>query len=224
MVSVPKRHGQAVGAGDRRRWRVLNIGLPNTHDKGVFMRCAAVLFVVFVFVTSVGWVSAFADHYEKDAYHPFKELMRHSSGGSREDHGNEKTGQMAAWLFAVGNVPVAGTLLTRRFLLAKNSGSFQKTAGKIYSWFKKDLMPFHYILNPLAIVMAFIHFNLSWCRSTSLPEWALLLVSGLALTGIVMKFRLIPQPLIRRVRAVHTHPIVAAAVFGLLFVGHQFLD
>ncbi|MGQ9484229.1 MAG: hypothetical protein ACUVSA_04395 [Desulfosoma sp.] len=70
----------------------------------------------------------------------------------------------------------------------------------------------------------FIHFNLSWCRSTNLLEWAVLLVSVLALTGIVIKFRLIPQPLIPRVRAVHTHPIVAAAIFRLLFVGHQFLD
>lgn len=188
------------------------------------MRCAAVLFIAFVFVTSGGWVSAFADHREKDAYHPFKELKKRFSGESHEDHGNEKTGQMAAWFFAIGNVPVAGTLLTRRFLMHKTSGSFQKTAGKIYSWLKKDLMLFHYILNPLAIVMGFIHFNLSWCRSTSLPEWGVLLVSVLALTGIVIKVRLIPQPLIRRVRAVHTHPIVAAAIFGLLFVGHQFLD
>ncbi|ROQ92343.1 hypothetical protein [Desulfosoma caldarium] len=188
------------------------------------MKRTGVLIPVIVFVSAVVSVSAFADHREKKEHQFFNKLKEHTSGKSQEDHGNENTGQMAAWLFAVANFPVAGTLLTRRFLLTKTSGNFQKTAGKIYSWLKKDLMPYHYVLNTGAIIMALIHFRLSWCRSTSLPEWAVLLVTLLGLSGMILKFRLIPQPLIRKVRAIHTHPAVVVGVFGLLFLGHQFLD
>lgn len=188
------------------------------------MRRRIVLFTVVFVLAAMASVTALADHHEEKDHGFFKEQKEHSSGGSYKDHGNEKTGLMAAWLFAVANFPAAGALLTRRFLRTKTSGNSQKTVGKIYTWLKKDLMPFHYVLNPVAIVMALIHFKLSWCRSTSLPEWAVLLVSILGLTGIVIKFRLIPQPLIPRLRAIHTHPVVAVVVFGLLFLGHQFLD
>lgn len=188
------------------------------------MRRRTVLFTVVIVFAAMASVSALADHHEKKDHGFFREQKEHASGESHKDNGNETTGQMAAWLFAVANFPAAGTLLTRWFLRAKTSGNSQKTVGKLYIWVKKYLMPFHYVFNPVAIIIALIHFKLSWCRSTNLPEWALLLVSVLGLTGIVIKFRLIPQPLIPRLRAIHTHPIVVVVVFGLLYLGHQFLD
>lgn len=115
-------------------------------------------------------------------------------------------------------------MILRRFALRKATGGAKKKAAEWYTWFRKDLMPFHYILNSMAILTALIHLKLSWCRSTSLPEWALFLVFLVGLMGLSMKFRLIPKPLLRSVRWVHTNAFLVAAVFALLFLGHQYLD
>lgn len=167
------------------------------------------------------WVTlAGADH-QWDREH--KVSQKYGAGLHREDHGNEKTGQIAAWLFVAANLPVTGTGLTRWFLRRKTSSVFSTSAKALYAWCR-DLMSFHYVLNPAAIAIAVIHFRFSWCRSTSLPEWALLFVALVGLTGMMVKFRMVPHPMGRLVRSLHTNPLVGAVVFALLFVGHHYLD
>ncbi len=187
-------------------------------------RKAVMVGVILCCVAMGGFSVARSDHRRNSKHGILGDLAEHVSSERRGDHGHESTGQAAAWLFAVGNIPVAGTVILRRFVLGKTAGASKKRAGEWYAWLRKDLMPFHYVLNSIAVLTALIHFKLSGCRSTPLPEWALLLVFLVALMGFVMKFRLIPRPLLRPVRWVHTNPLVVAAVFGLLFLGHQSLD
>ncbi|MEJ5365270.1 MAG: hypothetical protein WHS86_09225 [Desulfosoma sp.] len=189
------------------------------------MRYRAGMWALAVCFIAVGAFSAaHADHRKSSGHGILGELQEHASKGRREDHGNEGTGQAAAWLFAVGNVPVAGTVFLRRVVLKKTAGESKKRAAEWYAWFKKHLMPAHYVLNSVAILTALIHFKLSWCRSTNAPEWALLLLFLVGLMGFSMKFRLLPQPVLLSARWVHTNPMVVAAVFLLLFLGHQALD
>uniref|UniRef100_A0A831ZSQ2 Uncharacterized protein n=1 Tax=Desulfacinum infernum TaxID=35837 RepID=A0A831ZSQ2_9BACT len=189
------------------------------------MKHWAVMWVLIMgFLAVGGFSAAHADHRKSSDHGILGKIEEHASKGDGEDHGNEGTGQAAAWLFAVGNFPVAGTVLLRRFVLKRTAGEAKKRAAEWYAWFKRHLMPVHYVLNPIALLTALIHFKLSWCRSTNVPEWSLLLVFVVGLMGLSMKFRLLPQPVLRSVRWVHTNPIVVAAVFGLLFLGHQALD
>jgi hypothetical protein len=171
-----------------------------------------------------GFSAAHADHRKSADHGILGKLEEHAFKGHGEDRGNEGTGQAAAWLFTVGNFPVAGTVFLRRFVLKRSAGEFKKRAGQWYTRFKKHLMPVHYVLNSVALLTALIHFKLSWCRSTNVPEWSLLFVFVVGLMGLSMKFRLLPQPMLRSVRWVHTNPFVVAAIFGLLFLGHQALD
>lgn len=187
-------------------------------------RKALIWGVILSFGVLGAFSAAYADHRKSSRHGILEDLTEHVSPERQGDHGHEATGHAAACLFAVGNIPVAGTLVLRRLVLRKITAESKKRAGEWYAWLKKDLMPFHYVLNAIAILTALIHLKLSWCRSTPLPEWALLLVFLVALMGFLMKFRLLPRPLLRPVRWLHTNPLLVAAVFGLLFLGHQYLD
>ncbi|MEJ5347781.1 MAG: hypothetical protein WHS46_03725 [Desulfosoma sp.] len=177
-----------------------------------------------VLIAVAGWfVAAEADHREDREHKFMRARPDHVAERYREDHGNETSGRMAAWLLASANLPVTGTVLTRWFLRKKRTIGSQKRARALYTWFK-DLMPFHYVLNAAAIAMALIHFRLSWCLSTNIPEWAILLVTFLGTTGIVIKFRILPHSMVRWVRSFHTNPLVVVLVFALLFLGHRYLD
>ncbi len=204
------------------------MGTPREEEVAMGRRPWIWALIVGLVVALNSFSVAHADHRKSSKHGILGDLAEHISEGQgragRGDHGNEATGQAAAWLFAVGNIPVAGTVILRRFALRRAAGGVKKKAVEWYAWFRKDLMPFHYILNSMAILTALIHLKLSWCRSTSLPEWALFLIFLVGLMGLSMKFGLIPKPLLRSVRWVHTNAILVAAVFGLLFLGHQYLD
>lgn len=187
-------------------------------------RKALTVGVILCCIAVGGFSAARADHRKSSKHGILGDLAERVSEGPGKDHGNEGTGEAAAWLFALGNFPVAGTLFLRRFGLRKTAGGSRKWAAEGYAWFKKRLMPFHYILNSIAIATALIHLQLSWCRSTNLPEWALFFVLLVGLMGLALKFRLLPQPVLRSIRRLHTNPFLVAAVFGLLFLGHQSLD
>ena len=151
----------------------------------------------------------------------------HNSGGQLEKgpEGNETTGQIAAWLLVSANLTVLFSIITKganRFLPLKPQ---TKNSIKAFNQLqKKYLMGFHFLLNPIALCVAFFHFLLSSCRSSPLPEWGLLLVAMMVALGLVLKFKVAPGWVRRVVYRLHTTPATSSMMILLLVVGHLVSD
>lgn len=154
--------------------------------------------------------------------HP-AELMKHLKNG--KDRGNEITGEVAAWMGAVINLGVFLSLFLkgvgRLAPLSESTKSFLKQFNTLQ---KKYLMPLHYYMNPILIGLALLHWSLSMCRSTALPEWGLALMVGLGLLGLAIKFQMVPRKWLHTVYRWHTHPLGVIMVLAMLFIGHSIVD
>jgi len=143
----------------------------------------------------------------------------------KDDKGNETTGQTAAWLLAAANLTVAFSILMKganRFLpLDPQTKSSFKSFNQLQ---KKHLMRFHYVLNPVALGIAFFHFLLSSCRSASLPEWGLIVVTVMVFLGLILKFKLSPKGMRKSVYRLHTTSASFLIMILLLVVGHLLVD
>lgn len=153
------------------------------------------------------------------------ELSRHSGGHGGGDHGNETTGQMAIWLLAAANLTVAASVLIKaanRLIPMREETKTWLT--KVNQTQKKYLMKFHYLLNPAVLAIAFVHWSLSRCRATALPEWGLICLAILAVIGIVLKLSLLPRQFTRTLYKFHTHPAVLSSILLILLTGHLIVD
>ncbi|MBC8430292.1 MAG: hypothetical protein H8D96_00060, partial [Desulfobacterales bacterium] len=135
----------------------------------------------------------------------------------KDDEGNETTGQTASWLLAAANLTVAFSILIKgasRFLPLDPQ---TKSSFKSFNRFqKKHLMRFHYVLNPVALCIAFFHFLLSYCRSSPLPEWGLILVTGMVFLGLILKFKVSPKGMRKFVYRLHTTSVTSLIMILLL--------
>ncbi len=195
-----------------------------------FIRLSVAAILAGLFLFSVPLFPGHSQDADADSHYYSKE-KKHSHSAvftSREekhDRGNEATGQAAAWIFAAANLPVVLSLLIKGITHSISmSDETRDRLKKFNRTQKKYLMPFHYVLNPLALILAFTHFTLSYCRSTSLPEWGLMIMAILAVTGLLIKFRLVPSSMIRTFHKIHTHPLFISLLVGLLLAGHSIVD
>ena len=193
-----------------------------------------VLATLILFVFCV-WPDPLAanDHKRSGSHHErYERIKEHDDYENRkrrrlkkEDEGNELTGQTAVWLLVAANLTVALSILikgvSRYFPLEPET----KNSIKRFNQFqKKHLMRFHYILNPSALCIAGLHFLLSFCRKSSLPEWGLLFVTVMVFLGLTVKFKVAPKWMERFIYRLHTSPPVFAALILVLFVGHLIVD
>jgi len=143
----------------------------------------------------------------------------------KDDEGNETTGQTAVWLLVAANLTIALSILIKggsRFLPLNSQ---IKDSMKRYNQLqKKHLMRFHYVLNPIALCVAFFHFLLSSCRSSPLPEWGLVLVTMMVFFGLLLKFKVSPKGMRKFVYRFHTTPATFLIMILLLVVGHLIVD
>ncbi len=168
--------------------------------------------------------TATADDYGHRGKQDGRNLFSTSNHG-KGDKGNEFTGEATAWLFTAANLPVLLGLLFRRIIHnTAMAGNLKDRLKRFNLAQKKYLMPFHYILNPLALLLAFIHFSLSHCRSSSLPEWGLALMTSLVLIGMLVKFKVSPKRIRRTVYQIHTNPLPVGLLVIILVVGHSIVD
>ena len=143
----------------------------------------------------------------------------------KADKGNEFTGESAAWVFAAANLTVGFSLLAKGLAgYARLSADAKDRVKRLNQTQKKHLMRFHYFLNPLALILAFIHFSLSRCRSTSLPEWGLVVMAILAGIGLMVKYKVSPKGIRRTVYQIHTNPFLLGCLLLLLLIGHSIID
>lgn len=159
----------------------------------------------------------------KEGKHGIKKAYEHAF--QKDDHGNETSGEMAAWLFGVANFPVALSIILKalvKFLPPRLS--LRGPLTKFNRQQKKYLMKLHYWLNPLALGIALTHFSLSTCRSTAFPEWGLGIMLVAVLLGLMMKFRLSPARIRQSVFKFHTSPVLLIAGISILLIGHSIVD
>ena len=163
-------------------------------------------------------------HYENNREH-------HDDGNQKkrrvqkDDEGNETTGQTAAWLLVAANLTIALSILIKggsRFLPLDSQ--IKNSMKKFNQLQKKHLMRFHYVLNPIVLCVAFFHFLLSSCRSSSLPEWGLILVAMMVFLGLILKLKVSPKGMRKFVYRLHTTPAIFLIMILLLVVGHQIVD
>lgn len=159
----------------------------------------------------------------KGGKHDIRKAYEHSFKGG--NHGDETTGEVAAWMFGVANFPVAVSLILK--ILAKflpSESDFRDSLSKFNRQQKKLLMKLHYWVNPFALGAALIHFSLSTCRSTTFPEWGLGILLVAVLLGLMMKLKLSPASMRQRVFRLHTSPVLLLAAITILLIGHGIVD
>jgi hypothetical protein len=167
------------------------------------------------------------DH--RESKHPGKKTQEHllikGDQGKKGDQGNEITGEMAAWIFGVANLPVALSIILKTGAkLLPPRLNLRDPLTRFNRQQKKHLMKAHYWLNPLALGIALTHFLLSACRSTSFPEWGLGIMVATVLLGLMMKFKLSPASMRQRVYKLHTSPVLLIAAISILLIGHSIVD
>ncbi len=197
-------------------------------------RISLILFPLILFAFHV-WPGVVASDDQKrrerhdKRYESRKERLDHDNHNTRrdkkDDEGNETTGQTAAWLLVAANLTIAFSILlkgAKRFLpLDPHMKSSFKSFNQLQ---KKHLMRFHYVLNPVALCIAFLHFLLSSCRSSPLPEWGLILVILMVFLGLIFKFKLSPKGMRKLVYRLHTTPVIFIIMILMLLVGHMIVD
>lgn len=185
------------------------------------------LLCIFLAATSI----CLADDHKKDQKHSREYQHRKDLNGFRKadgaarDHGNETTGQIAAWSLGAINLTVAFSLLMKgikRFVSV--TPELSNSITRFNHVQKKYLMPFHYYLNPVFVGVAVLHWILSRCQSTALAEWGLLGICFIASLGIILKFKLVSKTSLRNVYKLHTHPLIFISLIGLLVAGHLIMD
>ncbi|MFC1812397.1 hypothetical protein ACFL03_06860 [Thermodesulfobacteriota bacterium] len=143
----------------------------------------------------------------------------------KDDEGNETTGQTAAWLLAAANLTVVFSILMKGasgiLPLEPQTKSSFKSFNQLQ---KKHLLRFHYVLNPVALCIALLHFLLSSCRSSPLPEWGLILVTVMVFLGLILKFKLSPKGMRKTVYRLHTTSATFLIMILLLVAGHLIVD
>ncbi len=187
-----------------------------------------VLLAGTLLLSGICFMACLPDAMADDHGHKGKQVGRSlfsTSEHGKGDKGNELTGETAAWIFAAANLPVLLSLLVRGLINNITvAGNLKDRLKRFNQAQKRYLMPFHYILNPLALLLAFIHFSLSQCRSSSLPEWGLAVMALLALIGMVVKFKVSPKSIRKTFYQIHTNPLPIALLVIILWVGHSIVD
>jgi len=172
-----------------------------------------------------------ADDHKESRKHYDKHDDRKGDGvlgdlfGRGHDEGDETTGQIVAWSLAAANLTVALSIIVRGLKqFAPLGPEVKSTLSKFNSTQKKYLMRFHYFLNPVILAIAVLHWTLSKCKSTALPEWGLLTMGTIVALGLILKFKLCPQSLLRSVYKVHTQPVLLLIMISMLVIGHLSMD
>lgn len=197
------------------------------HVGGKFLIRLSLIAMLF-FGLFLGFASstAMADRHGDRDHGYFHESGVFSRGYKKGgDHGDETTGKFAAWLLVAANIGVAFSLLSKSLVKAAPLGPAVKDRITRFNRFqKKYLMPFHYYLNLISLVIAFLHFGLSRCRASALPEWGLVSMTLLALIGLAVKFKFSPKSTRKPFHRIHTHPLSLGVVLMLLIAGHVLVD
>ena len=184
----------------------------------------------FIFAFLLGAVCFFEASALADGYREFKMNFeredQHRLGFMESDNeGNETAGQITAWLIVLACFPIAVSIMIRwinRF--SPLDSGIKKTLVSLNRFQKKHLMRFHYYLSPVIAGVALWHWVASRCKSTSLPEWGLLIMVLLIGLGIFLKCKIGPKSFRKIVYKIHTQPFIFITMILVLTIGHMIVD
>lgn len=162
------------------------------------------------------------DHHDKKRNKDIGTVFNHI----KNEKNNEATGQSAAWMLAAANITVLLSLLIRAIRYTNLPAQINDRIKRFNQFQKKFLLPVHYVLNPLALGVAFIHFMsaTSACKASGLPEWGLILMALIMGIGIMVKFKMFPKNFRKSTYQIHTNPILFTLLFAILLIGHAVVD
>jgi len=144
---------------------------------------------------------------------------------NEKEKGDEITGFVAAGLFGLANLSTIFSTLSRYLIRLHGSREAFKNALLAFNRFQhRHLRKFHYLLNIAAIAVASLHWYLSESPSIAFQQVGMVLAIFLGFSGIMIKYRLLPQLLHRGLFNLHTSLFMAFAALILLMVGHLFID
>lgn len=184
-------------------------------------RFAVVLFLVLLVVPVA---AGLADDHHRIGKHlkdGVGHISDHLGGHGGRDHGNETTGQLAIWLLAAANLTVVVSVLIKAAnRLIPMREETKKWLTGVNRTQKQYLMRFHYLLNPVVLAIGFLHWSLSRCSATALPEWGLVGMAILGGLGLALKLSLVPRSFTRTLYRFHTHPAILSSILLILLTGH----
>lgn len=191
------------------------------NRRGVFILLLLMVLCVFLFLSMAQANKQFDTN--SSGYDNYGRYYRGTNGvneGKMGGRGDGATGNLAVFLLIAANLTVAISIILkgtkRLYPMSKETtdslNAFNRTQ-------KKYLMAFHYILNPIAICVAFVHYHLSTCRSI-LPDTALVLFLIIAILGLVLKYRLIRGAIYKVIYSLHCSWITLASMVVILTIGH----
>lgn len=202
--------------------RDINSGIStkrSNHLRNIF---AVVSFLLFF---TVSLTTAYAGDYNRG----FKGYGGHGGyyyggsefqAGERGDRGNGATGALAAFLLILANLTVFLSLILKGINSLFPLSQERKDSIVAFNRSQKRYMrPLHHYLNPIAIIIAVIHFHLSTCR-TIIPDVALILFIIIGMLGVILKFQLYPKSIYKAIYGLHCSWIVFSIVILALTIGH----
>jgi hypothetical protein len=182
-----------------------------------------ILSVYFLFILSF----AFADDHNEDRHERINssEFLSDHKKDHNEDTGNELTGKTTALIFVIANFSALLSLLSKGIIkFSPLKKSIKEKILVLNMIQKKHLSVLHYILNPIALIIASVHLILSQCLSTILPELGLALMFTIGVTGISVKFKISPKKIRNTIYRFHTNPIAFGFIVIILSIGHMIID
>ncbi|MBI5591439.1 MAG: hypothetical protein HY881_13255 [Deltaproteobacteria bacterium] len=188
----------------------------------LFMAVCLISGALFFLCCTPSAVADDENHHYKKRSKDIGTVFKHA----KNEEINEATGQAAAWMLAAANITVLLSLLSRGARYADLPAQINDRIKRFNQLQKKFLLPVHYVLNPLALGMAFIHFMsaTSACKASGLPEWGLALMALIAGIGIMVKFKVFPKSLRKSTYRIHTNPIPITLLLIILLIGHAVVD
>jgi hypothetical protein len=152
------------------------------------------------------------------AYFAYGQILHNSTG-------DEFTGEATALLFGASSAPVGLDLIsrtiTRHAPLGESVKGFIRRANSVQ---RKYLMPFHTYLSVLALGLGILHLTLSSCVTNPLPELGLILSGILVASGLLFKWKAVPNTVRKALYQFHACLIVSGVLLAILFAGHAVMD
>jgi len=201
-------------------WRFMNI------NRGVFIRVSLALILC---VVPIGVLIIGLDEIGIEEDQVIRRLvsqlplspLRSGLDGEEDGEGDEVTGQAAAWTLGLSILTVAFSLLGRTIIRYNRLQVATKhRINRFNLTQKKYLMPLHYFLSPMALLLGVTHWFLSSCRTTSLPEWGLGMMAFCVGSGAIMKLKLAPPCLRKGIGRLHMNLVIFSVLLILLVTGH----
>ena len=159
-----------------------------------------------------------------------RESSHHLGSGYEQAEGRDEgaggtSGQIAAWFFGMANISVVLSILLKACgKVMPQSSNLKEAVSQMNRRQKRYLMKLHYWLNPVAVIVAIIHFLLTKCETTAIPEIGLGVMLLLSILGIMVAFNWSPASLRKTIFQFHTSSISLFAIIPILLIGHSMVD